>query len=173
MKKEVKSQIVETLIGEVSSKPHLYLADVSGLNAADTSRFRRMCFRKDVKLIVVKNTLLKKALEKSSLDYSELYPAFKGATAIMLSDVNNAPAQLIQEFRKLSEKPVLKGAYVEESFYLGDNMLDALAHIKSKSELIGDLVGMLQTPLQNVLGALDSAPRTIAGVVKTLSERGE
>ncbi|MDE5704122.1 MAG: 50S ribosomal protein L10 [Bacteroidales bacterium] len=173
MKKEEKSQIVETIFAEVSARPHLYITDIAGLNAADTSKLRRLCFKKNVKLIMVKNTLLRKALEKTEVDFSELFPTMKGTTAIMLSDINNAPAQLIQEFRKASEKPLLKGAYVEESFYVGDNTLETLAHIKSKSELIGEVIGLLQSPLQGVLGALESAPRTLAGVVKTLSERAE
>lgn len=171
MKKEEKSRVVEAIFAEVTSRPHLYITDIAGLDAADTSRLRRLCFKKNVKLIMVKNTLLRKALEKTGVDYSELFPTMKGTTAIMLSEVNNAPAQLIQEFRKSSEKPILKSAYVEESIYVGDKMLDALAHIKSKNELIGDVIGLLQSPLQGVLGALDSAPRTVAGVVKTLSER--
>lgn len=171
MKKEEKSRVVEEILSKVTSTPHLYVADISGLDAADTSKFRRMCFKKDVKLIMVKNTLLIKALEKTGTDYSELYPALKGTSAILLSETNNAPAQLIKEFRKSSEKPILKGAYVEEAFYLGDNQLDVLVQIKSKNELIGDVITLLQSPIQGVLGALESAPRTVAGVVKTLSER--
>ncbi len=105
------------------------------------------------------------------MDYSDLFPAIKGSTSIMLADINNAPAKLIQEFRKTTGKPLLKGAYVEESFYVGDNQLDALVNIKSKNELIGEIIGMLQSPVQNVISALGSGGNTIAGVVKTLSER--
>ncbi|MEG1498103.1 MAG: 50S ribosomal protein L10 [Bacteroidales bacterium] len=173
MKKEEKSQLVDEVYKQIAAKAYMYVTDITGLNAADTNKLRRACFRREVKLIMVKNTLLKKALEKTGMDYSELDPALKGSSAIMLSDVNNAPAQLIQEFRKTSGKPVLKGAYVEECFYLGDNNLETLVHIKSKTELIGDIIMLLQSPMQNVVGALQSAPRTLAGVVKTLSERAE
>ncbi len=171
MKKEQKSALVESVYGEIQARPNLYVTDISGLNAVDTSKLRRACFRRNIKLIMVKNTLLKKALEKLDTDYTDLHVALKGTTAIMLSEVNNAPAQLIKEFRKTSEKPILKGAYVEESFYIGDNQLDALVHIKSKNELIADVVAMLQAPIKNVLGALQSAPNTIGGIVKTLEER--
>lgn len=173
MKKEEKARIIDALYEQVKAKPHLYVTDITGMDAAATSSLRRSCFKNGVKLIMVKNTLLEKALERTGIDFSELAPAMKGTTAIMLSDVNKAPATVIKEFRKRSEVPVLKGAYVEESFYLGDASLDTLVQIKSKSELIGDIVTLLQSPVQNVLGALESAPRTVAGLVKTLSERPE
>jgi large subunit ribosomal protein L10 len=171
MKKEQKSVLVENVYKELQAYPNLYVTDISGLNAANTSKLRRTCFRRNVKLIMVKNTLLKKALEKLDTDYTDLHIALKGTTAIMLSEVNNVPAQLIKEFRKSSDKPILKGAYVEESFYIGDNQLDALVSIKSKNQLIADVIAMLQSPIQNVLGALQSAPNTIGGIVKTLEER--
>jgi large subunit ribosomal protein L10 len=171
MKKEQKSVLVESVYNELQARPYLYITDISGLNAASTSKLRRACFRKNIKLIMVKNTLLKKAFEKLDTDYTELHAALKGTTAIMLSDVNNAPAQLIKEFRKSSERPVLKGAYVEESFYIGDNHLDALVNIKSKNQLVADIIAMLQSPMQNVIGALQNAPGTIGGIVKTLEER--
>lgn len=173
MRKEEKSQLIDAVSEQIASKSYLYVTDITGLNAESTSKLRRACFRRDVKLIVVKNTLLKKALERTGKDYSELYVALKGTSAIMLSNVNNEPAKLIKEFRATSDKPILKGAYVEESFYVGDNQLEALVHIKSKNELIGDIIGMLQSPMQNVIGALQSGGNTIAGVVKTLSERAE
>ncbi len=173
MKKEEKAKIIDSLCEQLLAKPHLYVTDITGMNAAATSNLRRSCFRNGVKLIMVKNTLLVKAMEKTGVDYSELMPVLKGTTAIMLSDVNKAPASVIKEFRKRSEMPKLKGAYVEESFYLGDESLDALVQIKSKNELIGEIVTLLQSPLQNVLGALESAPGTVAGLVKTLSERPE
>jgi large subunit ribosomal protein L10 len=171
MKKDQKLVLVENVHKELQAYPYVYITDISGLNAANTSKLRRACFRRNVKLIMVKNALLKKALEKLDTDYAELYVALKGTTAIMLSEVNNAPAQLIKEFRKTSDKPILKGAYVEESFYIGDNQLDALVYIKSKNELVADIVAMLQSPIRNVLGALQSAPNTIGGIVKTLEER--
>ena len=173
MKKEDKAKVLDALYEQITSKPHLYVTDITGMNAAATSNLRRACFRQGVKLIMVKNTLLRKALEKTGTDYSELMPVLKGTTAIMLSDVNKAPAMIIKEFRKRSEVPVLKGAYVEASFYMGDASLDALVQIKSKNELIGEIITLLQSPLQNVLGSLESAPNTVAGVVKTLSERPE
>jgi large subunit ribosomal protein L10 len=171
MKKEQKSVLVESVCNELQARPNLYITDISGLSAASTGKLRRACFRRNIKLIMVKNTLLKKAFEKLDTDYAELHAALKGTTAVMLSDVNNAPAQLIKEFRKSSERPILKGAYVEESFYIGDNQLDALVNIKSKNQLVADIIAMLQSPMQNVLGALQSAPNTIGGIVKTLEER--
>lgn len=173
MKKEEKARIIDSLYEQIMAKPHMYVTDISGLNAAATSNLRRACFRNGVKLIMVKNTLLVKALEKTGIDFTELAPALKGTTAIMLSEVNKKPATVIKEFRKRSDVPRLKGAYVEESFYLGDESLDTLVQIKSKSELIGEIVTLLQSPLQNVLGALASAPNTVAGLVKTLSEKPE
>lgn len=173
MKKEDKALIIEQLTEQIMAKPHMYVTDITGMDAVATSSLRRACFKNGVKLIMVKNTLLEKALERTGTDYSELFPTFKGTTAIMLSDVNKAPACVIKEFRKKSELPVLKGAYVEESFYVGDQCLDTLVAIKSKNELIGEIITLLQSPVQNVLGALESAPNTIAGVVKTLSERPE
>lgn len=173
MKKENKALIIEQLTEQIMAKPHMYVTDITGMNAVATSNLRRACFKNGVKLIMVKNTLLEKALEKTGTDYSELFPTLKGTTAIMLSDVNKAPASVIKEFRKKSDLPILKGAYVEESFYIGDSSLDALVAIKSKNELIGEIITLLQSPMQNVMGALESAPNTIAGVVKTLSERPE
>ncbi|MEG2178274.1 MAG: 50S ribosomal protein L10 [Bacteroidales bacterium] len=173
MRKEEKSQVIDAVSEQIASKSYLYVTDVTGLNAESTNKLRRACFRKGVKLIVVKNTLLKKALEKTGKDYSELFDTLKGTSAIMLSDINNDPAKLIKEFRATSDKPILKGAYVEESFYIGDDQLESLVHIKSKNELIGDIISMLQSPMQNVMSALQSGSNTIAGVVKTLSERPE
>ena len=174
MRKELKDQHIDALCEEIKGYPSLYIADIGGLNSVQTSKLRRAAFRKEVKLEVVKNTLLIKALEKSGFDYSELFPVIKGETAIMLSNTNNAPAKLIKEFRtkeKNAEKPVLKGAYVEECFYIGHEHLDELVNIKSKNELIADVVAMLQSPFQNVLSQLQSGSNTITGVLKTLEER--
>jgi large subunit ribosomal protein L10 len=133
---------------------------------------RRECFNKQVGLRVVKNTLLRKALERiEGNDYSEIYGALSGHTAVLFSEVGNAPAKLIQEFRRKHAKPILKAAYVEQAIYVGDEQLDALVAIKSREELIGDIVGLLQSPARNVISALQSGGSTIAGVVKTLSER--
>lgn len=174
MRKELKDQLIDSLCDEIKAYPHLYIADIGGLNSVQTSKLRRAAFRKEVKLEVVKNTLLIKAMEKSGMDYSELFPVIKGETSIMLSNTNNAPAKLIKEFRaneKSAAKPVLKGAYVEECFYVGEQHLDALVNIKSKNELIADVVSLLQSPVKNVLSQLQSAGNTITGVLKTLEER--
>ncbi|MCR4660341.1 MAG: 50S ribosomal protein L10 [Bacteroidales bacterium] len=174
MRKEQKDQLIDSLCEEVKAYPHLYIADIGGLNSVQTSKLRRAAFRKEVKLEVVKNTLLIKAMEKSGRDYSELFQVIKGETAIMLSNINNAPAKLIKEYRandKNATKPVLKGAYVEESFYIGAENLDALVNIKSKNELIADVVALLQSPIKNVMSQMQSAGNTITGVLKTLEEK--
>lgn len=173
MKKEDKSTIIKEIESTIQQYPHFYLTDIGGMNAAETSDFRRACYKQDIKLLVIKNTLLKKALEDSSVDYSELYGLLKGETSLMLSENNNAPAKLIKDFSKTSKskKPVLKGAYVEESFYVGENQLDALIAIKSKNELIGEIIGLLQSPAKNVVSALQSGGSIIHGVLTTLSER--
>ena len=174
MRKELKDQLINSLCEEVKAYPNLYIADIGGLNSVHTSKLRRAAFRKEIKLEVVKNTLLIKALEKTGFDYSELFQVIKGETAIMLSNTNNAPAKLIKDFRaaeKNATKPVLKGAYVEESFYIGHECLEELVNIKSKNELIADVVALLQSPVQNVLSQLQSGANTITGVLKTLEER--
>ncbi|MBP5455322.1 MAG: 50S ribosomal protein L10 [Paludibacteraceae bacterium] len=171
MKKEDKSAIIEQLTGLLNEYSHFYVADASGLNAEETSNLRRACFGQDIKLVVAKNTLLKKALESKG-DFSPIFNALEGPTAILLSNVGNAPAKLIKDFsgKNKAGKPVLKAAYVEESFY-GADQLDALVAIKSKSELIADVIALLQSPAKNVLSALQSGGSTIHGVLKTLSER--
>lgn len=174
MRKELKDQVIDALCEEIKAYPHIYIADIGGLNSVQTSKLRRAAFRKEVKLEVVKNTLLIKALEKTGIDYSELFPTIKGETSIMLSNTNNAPAKLIKEFRaneKSATKPVLKSAYVEECFYIGEQHLDELVNIKSKNELIADVVALLQSPVKNVISQLQSAGNTITGVLKTLEER--
>ena len=174
MRKEQKDQLIDSLCEEIKAYPHLYIADIGGLNSVQTSKLRRAAFRKEVKMIVVKNTLLIKAMEKSGIDYSELFPVIKGETSIMLANINNAPAKLIKDFRaseKNCPKPVLKGAYVEECFYIGEQHLDELVAIKSKNELIADVVALLQSPIKNVVSGLQSAGNTICGVLETLSER--
>lgn len=173
MKKENKNQLIESLQQLVDEYAHMYVTDISGLNAEATSNLRRESFKKEVKLVVAKNTLLKLALDKSDKNFDELYEILKGNSAIMFSNVGNAPAKLIKGFRKKTEIPYLKGAYVEESVYIGDDQLDALASIKSKDELIGDIITLLQSPAKNVISALQSGGGTIAGLVKTLSERPE
>jgi large subunit ribosomal protein L10 len=171
MKREEKVTIVDSLTKQIGQYKHLYLTDIAQLNAADTSALRRACFEKDIHMIVVKNTLLKRALEKSEKNYDELFEVLQGSTSIMLSDIGNNPAKLIKTFRKKHDKPVLKGAYVEESVYLGDNTLDSLVAIKSKEELLGDIVALLQSPVKNVMSALQSGSNIIHGVLETLSEK--
>jgi len=171
MTREEKSQVIEDLTAQLADSAHIYLADISGLNAETTSRLRRACFKANVKLAVVKNTLLAKAMESSDKDFGELPTTLKGNTSIMLSETGNAPAKVIKEFRKKSDKPLLKGAFIEEAIYIGDEQLDALVDIKSKEELIGEIVGLLQSPAKNVISALKSGGSTIAGLVKTLQER--
>ena len=175
MNKEDKSAIIEQLQATLNEYAHFYLADIGGLNAAQTSELRRVCYKEDVKLVVVKNTLLQKALDSSSVDFSELYGSLKGETSLMLCNTANVPAKLISDFSKRkdnkSKKPLLKAAYVEESFYVGENHLETLIHIKSKNELIGEIIGLLQSPAKNVVSALQSGGSTIHGLSKTLGER--
>ncbi len=171
MKREEKEQIINDLVEQMKVTNHFYLTDISDLNVETTNKLRRVCYDKNVKLQVAKNTLIQKALEKSEGDFSELFGVLKGSSAIMFCETANVPAKLIKEFRKKNPKPLLKGAFVEYSIFLGDNMLDALTKVKSKNELIGDIIGLLQSPAKNVISALQSGGNTLAGVVKTLSER--
>ncbi|MEZ4875040.1 MAG: 50S ribosomal protein L10 [Flavobacteriaceae bacterium] len=171
MTREEKSLVIEQLTAQLAENATIYLADISGLDAASTSNLRRACFKAGVKLNVVKNTLLAKAMESSDKDFGELTTVLKGNTSLMIAEVSNAPAKVIKEFRKKSDKPLLKGAFIEEAIYIGDSQLDALVDIKSKEELIGDIIALLQSPAKNVISALKSSGGTIAGIVKTLSER--
>lgn len=172
MKREDKAQIIDKLVEKLKGASHFYLTDTSELNAEVTSKLRRKCFEKDIELLVVKNTLLKKAMEKSEADYSEMFEVLKGSTSIMFTETGNAPGKLIKEFRnKKTLKPIVKAAYVEETVYLGDDQLEVLANIKSKNELIADVIGLLQSPAKNVVSALQSGGQTLTGVLKTLSEK--
>jgi large subunit ribosomal protein L10 len=171
MRREEKNAIIDSLAGILKEYSHFYLTDTAQLNAADTSDLRRKCFENDIKLIVVKNTLLKRALEQSGLNFEELFPVLKGTTSIMFANAGNGPAKLIKEFRKKHDKPVLKGAYVQDSIYIGDKMLDALVSIKTKQELIGEIILLLQSPAKNVVSALQSGGTKIHGVLETLSNK--
>lgn len=171
MTREEKSQVIEELTAELANNANIYLADISGLNAGTTSDLRRACFKANVKLAVVKNTLLEKAMEASERDFGDLPSVLKGNTSVMYSETGNVPAKLIKTFRKKSEKPLLKGAFIEECVYIGDNQLDMLVDIKSKEELIGEIVGLLQSPAKNVVSALKSSGGKLAGILKTLSEK--
>ena len=173
MKKEEKNQAIESLAERLKGVDSFYLADTSTLNAATTSRLRRTCFKKNIELRVVKNSLLQKAMERSGKSFGDFFPVLAGPTSIMFSESANEPAKLIKEFRKAALKPSLKGAYVEECIYLGDDQLDLLINIKSRLELIGELIGLLQSPAKNVVSALQSGGNKLSGIVKTLSERPE
>jgi len=170
MRKEDKSTIIEQIASTVKEYGHFYLVDITAMNAEATSALRRACYKADIKLMVVKNTLLQKALESLEEDYSPLFDTLKGSTSIMFSNVANAPAKLIKGMAK-DGIPGLKAAYAEESFYIGANQLDALVSIKSKNEVIADIVALLQSPAKNVISALQSGGNTIHGVLKTLGER--
>jgi large subunit ribosomal protein L10 len=171
MTREEKSQVIEELTVELANNANIYLADISGLNAKTTSDLRRACFKANVKLAVVKNTLLEKAMEASDRDFGILPSVLKGNTSVMYSETGNVPAKLIKTFRKKSEKPLLKGAFIEECVYIGDNQLDMLIDIKSKEEMIGEIIGLLQSPAKNVVSALKSSGGKLAGILKTLSEK--
>lgn len=172
MKKEVKDTIITELGEKLKQYPHFYLVDVTGMNAEDTSNLRRKCFKSEIKMVVVKNTLLHKAFEASEVDYEGLYSALTGNTAVLFSDVANKPAKLLKDYSKQGI-PALKAAYAEESIFVGADKLDELAALKSKNELIADVVALLQSPAKNVVSALQSGANTIHGVLKTLGERPE
>ena len=171
MTRDEKMQVIENLAQSISEAKHFYLTDISALNAEQTSMLRRKCFEKDIKLVVVKNTLLKKALKKIEGGYDELFDILKNSTSIMFADTGNAPAKLIKEFRRTLDRPLLKAAFVEESLYIGDEQLDILSSLKSKEELIGDIILILQSPAKNVISALQSGGNTLTGILKTLSEK--
>jgi len=171
MRLEEKQAIIDSLAEKLEEYSHFYLTDTAELNAAHTSDLRRACFERDIKLIVVKNTLLKRALDKSEKNFEELYDVLKGSTSVMFSNTGNIPAKLLQDFRKKHDKPVLKGAFVEESVYLGDDKIDILAALKSKDELLADLIALLRSPMQNLMSALNSGSNNIHGVLEALSKR--
>lgn len=177
MKKEDKTALIGALKEQLGSYSHFYLTNIEGLNAEKTSELRRACFKADVKLVMAKNTLLQKALEARGVEDASLFGALKGNTALMLCNTGNAPAKLIKDFVKKdkskSGKPELKAAYVEENVYVGAQNLDMLCAIKSKNELIADVVALLQSPAKNVISQLQSAGNTITGVLKTLEEKAE
>lgn len=172
MKKEVKDTIITELGEKLKQYPHFYLVDVTGLNAEDTSNLRRKCFKSEIKMVVVKNTLLHKSFEASEVDYEGLYSALTGNTAVLFSEVANTPAKLLKDYTKQGI-PALKAAYAEESIFVGADKLDELAALKSKNELIADVVALLQSPAKNVVSALQLGANTIHGVLKTLGERPE
>ena len=171
MNKEEKVIAVEELKGQLADYKSIYLTDIAGLNAVQTSKLRRECFNSNVKLSVVKNTFLERAMSESENDFGELKELLKGNTTIMLSTIGNSPAKVIKKFRKDGDKPILKGAFVDEAIYIGDEHIDALFNLKSKEEVIGEIITLLQSPAKNVISALKSSSGKIAGLVKTLSEK--
>ena len=173
MRKEDKQVLIDSILSELKACPNFYLTDVSDLNAEKTSQLRRQCFNSGVKMIVVKNALLHKAMQQMEKDYEGLYDVLKGSTALMLCETGNAPAKLIKSFRKTSDRPILKGAYIEECCYIGDEMLDALCNVKSKNDLIADVIALLQSPMKNVISGLQSGGHKLSGILETLSERPE
>ena len=170
MNKEEKVKVVEELKGQLNGYKSIYLTDIAGLDAMQTSKLRRECFNSNVKLSVVKNTFLERAMSESETDFGELKDLLKGNTTIMLSESGNSPAKVIKKFRKDGEKPILKGAFVDEAIYIGDDQIEALFKLKSKEEVIGEIITLLQSPAKNVISALKSSSGKIAGLVKTLSE---
>lgn len=172
MRKEEKQEIVQALTDQIKSYGNFYITDTADLTVAKINNIRRKCFEKGIKIQVAKNSLIVKALEAAGVDSEELKGVLKGASTILFSEVGNAPAKLIKELRKEGDKPVLKGAYIDASVFVGDAQLDSLVALKSKEELIGDIIGLLQSPAKNVVSALKSGGSTIAGLVKTLQERG-
>tara|TARA_B100000614_G_scaffold262434_1_gene295927 strand:+ start:1185 stop:1706 length:522 start_codon:yes stop_codon:yes gene_type:complete len=173
MTREEKKQAIEDLTVELREVKNLYLTDIAGLNSAETSALRRLCFKSNVKLSVVKNTLLSKAMEASKRDFGDLKDILKGNTSLMFSQVGNAPAKIIKDFRKKSEKPSLKGAFVEESIYIGDDQIPILVSLKSKEEVIGEIISLLQSPTKKIISSLKSGGGKISGILKTLSNKNQ
>ena len=171
MKKEVKDTIIAELGQKLKEYPHFYLVDLAGLNAEATSNLRRKCFKNEIKMIVVKNSLLREAFQASDIDFEPMYDSLKGTTAVMFCKTANVPAKLLKEYKK-EGVPALKAAYAEETIF-GADQLEALVALKSKNEVIADIVALLQSPAKNVVSALQSGANTIHGVLKTLGERPE
>jgi large subunit ribosomal protein L10 len=171
MTKEEKDQLIDSLAETLKRSTTVYLTDISKLNSSNSTRLRSLCFKKNVTLQVVKNTLLKKAMEKSDKNFEGLFPILHGPTSVMISDSGNVPAKLIKEFRRTSDKPILKGAFVQEMIFVGDDQLDMLIALKSKNELIADIVALLQSPAKNVISGLQSGGHKLSGILKTLSEK--
>lgn len=172
MNKVEKNQVIDDLVALLQNNSNIYVANTAELDAELTSDLRRACFNKDIELRVVKNTLLAKAIEKvADKDFGDIPSVLKGYTSLMTAEVSNAPAKLIKEFRKKNDRPILKAAYVEESVFIGDENLEALVSLKSKDELIGDVIMLLQSPAKTVISQLESGKSTLAGLVKTLSEK--
>jgi len=173
MNKKEKNELIDVLNNMLDENKNFYLADIAGLTAEESSSLRRLCYRQNVTIQVVKNTLLKKALDKNSTDFTQLDDILKGNTSLMFAEEAKAPASVIKTFRKKSDKPILKAAHIEEEFYIGDNNLSMLSELKSKNELIGDIITLLQSPAKNVISSLQSGTNKLSGIVKALSEKKE
>ena len=173
MTREEKNKAIDELSDQLDKNKNFYLTDIAGLNATSNSDLRRLCYKGNVQLQVIKNTLLKKAMEKNDTDFAQMYESLKGNTAIMFAESTNAPAKVIKEFRKKEDKPLLKSAFIEESFYFGDEQVEILCSLKSKDELIGEIITLLQSPPKTVISSLQSARSQLSGILKTLSERSE
>ena len=173
MNREDKNQVIANLKGKLEENPHFYLTDISEMTVEDSNKLRGAFHEQGIRIEVVKNTLLKKAMEASNVDYAELYDVLKGNTSIMFTDTANAPAKLIKEFRKKHDKPVFKAAHLDASFYIGEEYLDTLSDLKSKDELIAEIIALLQSPAKNVISSLQSGSNKLSGIVKTLAERSE
>jgi large subunit ribosomal protein L10 len=171
MTREEKDQLIDSLAETLKNSNTVYLTDISKLNSSNSTRLRALCFKRNVTLQVVKNTLLKKAMERSEKNFEDLFPILHGPTSVMISESGNVPAKLIKEFRKTSDRPILKGAYVQEMVFVGDDQLDMLMALKSKNELIADIVALLQSPAKNVISGLQSGGHKLSGILKTLSEK--
>ena len=173
MNKKEKNELIDVLNNMLDENKNFYLADIAGLTAEESSSLRRLCYKQNVTIQVVKNTLLKKALDKNSTDFTQLDDILKGNTSLMFAEEAKAPASVIKTFRKKSDKPILKAAHIEEEFYIGDNNLSMLSELKSKNELIGDIITLLQSPAKNVISSLQSSTNKLSGIVKALSEKKE
>lgn len=171
MNREEKNQVIQSLKEKLDTNPHFYLTDISEMTVEDSNKLRGAFHEQGIKIEVVKNTLLAKAMESAESDYSPLLDVLKGATSIMFTEVGNTPAKVIEKFRKTNPKPILKGAYVEESVYIGDDQIKVLSSIKSKDELIGDIIMLLQSPAKNVISGLKGSGSKLSGILKTLSEK--
>ncbi|MFM7053492.1 MAG: 50S ribosomal protein L10 [Bacteroidota bacterium] len=172
MTREEKNQIIDSLVVDLNKYGNFYIADISALTVEKTNMLRRECFKKNIKMCVAKNTLIRKALDKLEGDYTEMHAALKGTSAIMYCETGNVPAKVIKDFRKTSDKPVLKGAWIDSAVFLGDNQLEALASLKSKNELIADIIALLQSPAKNVISGLQGGGHKLSGILKTLESRG-
>ena len=173
MNKKEKNELIDVLNNMLDENKNFYLADIAGLTAEESSSLRRLCFKQNVTIQVVKNTLLKKAFDKNSNDFAQLDDILKGNTSLLFAEEAKAPASVIKTFRKKSDKPILKAAHIEEEFYIGDNNLSMLSELKSKNELIGDIITLLQSPAKNVISSLQSSTNKLSGIVKALSEKIE